>query len=237
MSRIYVEPPENERKYRKLVALGKELGVPVPQVFLEVEVTKGGNVIHHHKQRSHSWVRNGYNWLFCQLGCVNAIDNAYAAGKLNYKDTGGTVRFGVGTTIGNRYDQTTAGSGFTQAAGVATSGIAVGSDVSAESFEDFALVNPIANGTGAGQLSYVASEPYVITYIAGTKTMTVTMARYMNNNSPGNVTVREVALIGAPFQGAGQYNVVSSRDHIADVVIPASGQLKMTYIMSLVYPA
>ncbi len=238
-NKIYIEPPESERKYRRLVALGRELGVPIPQMFLEVKVTMpDGRVLLHQKQRSRSWVRNAYNWLFCELGCVNAPDNLYAAGKLNYKDTGGTVRFAA-KSLGNYPPDNylAAGSGYTVGAGSTAAGILVGSNVGAESFEDYVLLTLIANGTGAGQLSYVASEAYVVSYVAGTKTLSATLVRYMNNNSPGDVTVREVGLVGNPMAGDAKYYVLSSRDHVADIVIPATGQLKVTYVISLVYPA
>lgn len=242
-NKIYIEPPESERKYRRLVALGKELGVPVPQVFLEMEVKMpDGRVVHHHRQRSHSWCRNAYNHLFSELAAVDGSDNTYAAGKVSTKSTAGVVCFGAGAIAQqNGFPMGTAGWGYTAAAGDVTLGIVVGSNVGAENFEDFVLLTPIANGTGAGQLTYVASQVYVVSYVAGTKTLSATLVRFMNNNTVGmtDVTVREVALVnGALYTGAGAGKLgMQSRDHVADIVIPATGQLKVTYVISLVYPA
>lgn len=238
-SKIYVEPPESERKYRRLAKLGAELGIPVPQMFLEVEVKMpDGRVLLHRKQRSHSWVRNAYNTIFSELGAVNASDNTYAAGKVSGKDTGGTIRFGpaqLGGLVNGNF--TTVDFGYTCAAGLITSGIVVGSNVGAESFEDYVLLTPITNGSGAGQLAYALSEAYVVSYVAGTKTLTVTCVRYMNNNSGGDVTVREVGLISDLNYANIRYYFLMSRDHVADIIIPATGQLKVTYALSLVYPA
>ena len=58
----------DERKYRQLKKLGQELRIPIPEAFWELEVRdKDGKVIQRHKQRSHSWVRNAYNFLFSEL--------------------------------------------------------------------------------------------------------------------------------------------------------------------------
>lgn len=238
-NKIYIEPPESERKYRRLAALGKKLGVPIPQVFLEMEVTMpDGKVVHHHKQRSHSWVRNAYNLLFIQLGVVDAPDNTHGAGKLNVKDTGGVVVFGaqpLGTSANS--SNLAAGSGYTRAAGDVTAGILVGSGANVESFEDYVLQIKILNGNGAGQLAYALSDAYAVAYVPGTLTMSVIHTRYMNNNSPGDVLVREVALVVHGFKWVTDEYWVQSRDHIATVTIPATGQLKVTYTISLVYPA
>ena len=71
---------QNERKYQQLQKLGQELKIPTFEAFLEFEVRDGnGKTIHHHRQRSHSWVRNAYNHLFCQVAAKDASEVA----KLN----------------------------------------------------------------------------------------------------------------------------------------------------------
>ena len=242
-NKIYIEPPESERRYLRLANLGKELGVPVPQVFLEMKVTMpDGKVVHHHKQRSHSWNRNAYNQLFEQLAAVNGNDNTFAGGKLSAREhPGGTVRYGTEVCeLDSRSNMLTAGKGYTGASGSVTNGILVGSGANTESFEDYALQTLITNGAGAGQLSYALSEAYVISYVAGTKTLTATHLRYMNNNSAGDVLVNEVGLVyqGAQYFAPSYPLFLNSRDHLgATVTIPASGQLKVTYTISLVYPS
>ena len=242
--KIYIEPAASERKYRRLAALGKELGVPVPQVFLEMEVKlPDGTVVHHHKQRSHSWVRNAYNLLFCQLAAVNLPDNTYAAGKLSLRRPSGTVapvaewNTSVGTPgFAIPSNLTVAGGGYLGVAGTATVGILVGSGLDAESFNDYVLQTLIANGNGAGQLDYALSNAYVVNWVLGTLTLSNTLVRYMNNNSAGDVAVNEVGLY--IFLKTNDTAYLMCRDALgATVTIPAMGQLKCTYVISLVYPA
>lgn len=229
-NKIYIEPASSERDHRKLEALGRKLGLPVPMAFLEMEVTMpGGKVIHYHKQRSHSWVRNSYNTLFCIITGTSAPDAVYGAGNLNIKDLSGTIRSGGSISM----------SSYMAAVASTTHGILVGSGVNVESFEDSALQTPITNGNGAGQLNYLALDPYVKSYNGGTKTFTSTFVRYMNNNSSGNVAVNEVLLATYGYVESGvQRFWAMSRDHLAaTVTVPATGQLKVTHIISLVYPA
>ena len=242
--KYYIESPESERKYRRLAALGRELGVPVPQVFLEMEVTMpDGRVMHHHKQRSHSWVRNAYNMLFTELGEVNknALGATFGAGQLNTKKTDATVLTDALPFAVNVNVSITSGgyAGYLAAAAVDTWGILVGYDVATvESFEDFVLKNPILEGVinDAHHLNYILSLAYVVAYNAPSKTMSAVFARFMNNNSGGAVTVGETGLVLAQSSGAGLH--LMSRDHLgAAVVIPNTGQLKVTYTISLVFPA
>jgi len=242
MTKLYIEPASSERKYRRLAALGKELGVPVPQAFLEMEVTMpDGRVVHHHRQRSHSWVRNAYNILFSGLAEVNlnAIGAAFGAGSLWVKDTSGVLlsgAFAAGPQV--NVSIALAGKGYISGAGLVLMGIDVGSGANVESFEDFVLQTPITNGSGAGQLDYAASLAWVVAYDGPSKTMSATFVRFMNNNSVGNVLVNEVVLVANMYANNALQNLATSRDHLgATITIPATGQLKVTYVISLVYPA
>ena len=118
-------------------------------------------------------------------------------------------------------------------------GILVGSGTSAESFEDYVLQTLIAEGTGAGQLNYVATDVPTKSYVAGTKTWTITWIRYMNNNSGGDVSVNEVALVTrGEIAGLSNVRWAMSRDKLgATVTIPNTGQLKVTYSLSLTFPS
>ena len=237
---FYTEPIESERKFRQLEKLGREVGVPVPQTFLEIEVKMpNGSILHHHKQRSHSWNRNAYNQLFTNMAWVGCSGATFEAGNLNFKRTAGTLFSDVRFPINNGADQINVqGKGFYAAAGDATYGIQFGSGVNAESFEDFILQTLITNGVGAGQLSYSIMTYPAPSYDAGTKTLTVSWIRYGNNNSVGDVTVNEIGITATGYSGGGVGIGLMSRDHIAvPVVIPATGQLKVTYAISLVYPA
>ncbi len=232
MSKIYTEPAASEREYQKLAALGQKLGVPIPQAFLEMKVTMpDGRVVHHHRQRSHSWVRNAYNVIFSQIACVNTL-GLFGPGTTACKSTGGGNIAQV-SAIGMVTDssQLQTGRGYTAIAGSVASGIVVGSGAAVESFEDFVLQTPIANGVGAGQLSYIQSNAYVVSYNAGTLTLSMTATRFMNNNSGGDVLVNEVALY-AIGSNLGATTWCKSRDHLgATITIPNTGQLKVTYVV------
>ncbi len=240
MERIYIEPRESERKYRNLARLGQELRVPIAECFLELQVTTpDGRVTHHHRQRSHSWVRNGYNVLVCAMMALDYNDAVYGAGNLNIKGTDGTLRRRAGAILYgyNDPDWESPNCGYQSAAGTLTNGIVVGSGVNAESFEDYTLQTQIAHGTGAGQLSYAQGEAPAKSYDAGTKTYSCVWTRYLNNNSGGDVTVNEVGLIMSLNTNYG-YRGMVSRDKLgAPVVVASAGQLKVSYTFSVVYPA
>lgn len=232
--------PKEEQQFAELKKLARKLHVPIPEVFIELEVRdKSGNVIQRHRQRSHSWVRNAYNLMFSELAGKDAADDAFGAGKLNIKDTGDTLKYGA-KPIAQKYDVSAdvSPNSYMAAAGATASGILVGSGTNAESFEDYVLQTPIAEGTGAGELNHVASEPHSVTY--ADTTLTNTLVRYFNNNTVGetSVDVNEVALVGVIYaNGAFCYSLIS-RDKLAlTVTVPSTGQLKVTYTISLTYAA
>jgi len=227
---------EQEQNYQEYKRLGQRLGIPVIEAWLELEVTdKNGKVVHRHRQRSHSWTRNLYNVLFCQTA-QGSSGTLYEAGSTACKETGTALKTGI---IVGKIPQA-AFYGYYANVGVATIGIVVGSGVAAESFEDYALQTPITHGTGSGQLTFVASEPQSISYAS--LTLTNTLVRYMNNNSGASIDVNEVALYSYSgyFTSAGGqigYFLCMARDKLASTVaVPDTGQLKVTYTISLVYP-
>ena len=242
VSKYYIESPESERKYRRLAALGRELGVPVPQVFLEMKVTMpNGEVVHHHKQRSHSWVRNAYNMMFSQLAAVDIPDSTYAASKLSIKETDGSIE-GVACPVSedSQVSMLTAGYGYIGAAADGTVGIVVGYDTTtAESFEGYRLINPILEGTtnDGHHLNYILSPAYSISFTGTPQTVSAAFARFMNNNTGGNVIVGEVGLYADGKISFYARKFMNSRDHLASpVTIPNTGQLKVTHTISLLYP-
>lgn len=243
----------DEPEFETLRRLGGKLKIPVTECFLSIEVLMGGvpipipdmngkmvPVIH---QRSRSWVRNAYNCLFMHMTGKGATSASYAGGALAIKNTAGTVT-GVATYIyghgpyssaGTQVQDTSTSIGFLAAAGSTTRGIIVGGGTNAESFEDYALQTPIVEGTGAGQLSHVASEPHSLTYDSGTKTLTDALARYMNNNSGNSIGVNEVGLVNHVASGQ---DLLMSRDKLgATITVLNAGQLKVTYTLALVFPA
>lgn len=230
---------KEEQKYDQLRKLAQQLHIPIPEAFWTLEVfDKNGKVIQKHHQRSHSWTRNAYNHLFCVIAAKNASDNTFEAGKLSAKNTAGVVKFGamIGYYATTNLDISDATVGILTPAATINKGILVGSGINAESFEDYALQTPIAEGTGAGQLNAVASELHSISYAA--LVLKDTQVRYFNNNSGGNVNINEVALVNGLYVVTTVWNILVARDKLgATVTVPNTGQLKVTYTLQLTYPA
>jgi hypothetical protein len=230
-----------EARYEQLRKLGKELHIPISETFWELEVKdKDGKVIQSLKQRSHSWVRNAYNLMFCYLAGKDLSNSGFGAGYLSLKDTSNGIRYGAGPVCLNQSSTVDSTSmGYRAPAGNDAYGILVGSGTNPEDFESYALHVKIANGTGAGQLTYVESEAHGISWNAGTLTIKNNLARYFNNNSGANVSVNEVALAlrGYGPGGSVPYHYLNARDLlVATVVVPNTGQLKVTYTVQLIYP-
>ena len=245
--------PREEAEFETLRLMGQRLHVPIFEAFWVMEVMdREGGPVQSLRQRSHSFVRNAYNHLLSQLAAKNGDGGAvFGGGFINIKDTAGTVQTG-GLPILTGHDSNSSStqsldfaSSFSQGilttAGADFKGIVVGSGANPESFEGFALQSQILNGTTAGKLSYIQSEPVAVSYNAGTLTLTVTDSRFFNNNSGGNVDVNEVAIYLIGKAGSsGQSNVawMAARDKLAaTVTVPNTGQLKVTYTISLTYPA
>ncbi len=231
---------DEESRYEEVRRLGQELHLPIPETFWELEVRdRDGMIIQRLRQRSHSWVRNAYNHMFSQLAGKNGNNTTFGAGYLNVKDTSGTVRYATSPVGQSSADIDGTSYGYRGPAGNDTWGIQVGSGTNPESFEDYMLQTKIANGVGAGQLSYIEQDPHVITYDPGTKVLINTQVRYFNNNSGGAVNVNEVALVVNQPQGGAVYGKwMQSRDKLASTVtVPSTGQLKVTYTIQLAYPA
>jgi len=234
---------KEEREYTQLRDLGQKLHIPIPEAFWTLEVfDKDGKLLQRHHQRSHSWVRNAYNLLFCQMAAKDATDDTFGAGKLSIKDTGGTIEYATDRVCAlfvtnQTYGNDMVGKGYRGTAGDDAHGIVVGSGTDAENFESFVLQTPIANGVGSGQLSYIEGDPEVITWASPILSADIT--RYFNNNSGGNVSVNEVGIIAAgSVGGTTNEKWLQCRDKLASTVtVPDTGQLKVTYTVQLTYPA
>jgi len=240
--------PQEEQRYARLRRMGQKLHIPIPEAFWTLEVfDKNGKLIQKHHQRSHSWTRNAYNMMFSQLACALPADATFEAGKLSQKVTDGTIYSGD-YPFGMYYPRSGGAPycymfdtnfGYRASAAVDDYGILVGSGTNAESFEDYVLQTPIAEGSGAGQLNHVQSEAQNVSY--SDTTFKSELARYFNNNSGGDVSVNEVALVcktGRVSMPSVQVYVLMCRDKLASTVtVPDTGQLKVTYTIQLTYPA
>ncbi len=223
-----------EKKYEQLKKLGQELHIPIPEHFIECEVTdKNGKVIQTLKQRSHSWVRNAYNLLLSQMASKDLKDTGlFGVGYLSIKDAYGAIKTGSAKISTDGHESITYG--YRANAASISHGITVGSGTNAESFEDYVLQTPIAEGTGAGRLNHALMDVPSKSWSA--PTFTITWIRYLNNNSGGNVGVNEVGLGTSGKLSASAY-FMTSRDKLASTVtVPDTGQLKVTYTIQLTYP-
>jgi len=209
----------------------------LPKAWLELEVRDGnGKTITRRKQRAHSWVRNLYNLI----SCVTMALPYNAAWNLNLVDRYGTSRTSTSEmpSSGQRY---ALGDGYRAGAGVDDFGILVGSGTLAFDFEQYALESQIMDGVGAGQFSYVEMEAPTVETVGTTKR--ATYRRFFNNNSGATITVGEIGLFCyAAYHRAGYCGALSrvmvARDVLATPIdVPDAGQLRVTYIIELPYPA
>jgi len=229
---------KEEQKYEQLKKLGQELHIPIFEAFFELEVrNKDGKTIQKHEQRSHSFVRNIFNGLFSVIAGKNPnTPSPFGAGRLNFRHPDGTVA--PRETAWSLEAPDSVGFGYRGALGAHSQGIQVGSGTTAESFEDFALAALIPNGAAAGQLNYIEGSPNVATYDSATRTFTNTLARFMNNNSGGSINVNEVGLTARVSFGGFHVFILAARDLLpTTVIVPNTGQLRVTYTISLAYPA
>ena len=199
-----------------------------------------GRLLERREIPANSWVRNAYNMLLSVMGSKNANNSTFGAGLLSIKITSGAVRYGT-KPIGWRYNMSLdapGNDGYVAGAAADTWGIEVGSGSTAWSFEDFILATKIANGTGGGQLSYISHDVSEQSYVAGTKTFSIKHVRYFNNNSGGNVSVNEVGIVAQGDVNGDLVLFLVERTVLdSTVTIPNTGQLKVAYTISLVYPA
>jgi hypothetical protein len=242
----YIEIPEIEEKYQRLERLGLKLGVPVLGAHLEVKMSMpDGKVYRHWKQRSHSWTRNAYNLIFSQVAEKNPNHTSFGSGYLSFKNTGGNVAYCSFVASMGAFS-TGYGSGKVSILGAGYSyncnnnsddwGIVLGSGSTAESIDDYKLATPIDHGIDTGKLTYSTSEATAISYSSGDKKWSSVNVRYINNNSQGDITLREIGLIASvsPYIGY----VMMSRDVLGgDETIYDTAQVKVTYTISLTYPS
>lgn len=194
---------------------------------------EGGEEIGGVHTRAHSWVRNAYNIVTTQMcGLPSNTGGLYGAGGLYNKDTSALNK----SSDTNALSLAQVGS-WTGIIGNTSYGIVVGTGTGVESFEGTALGTKVANGTGAGQLSYAAQETTTGAYAA--LVWTATMIRYMNNNSGGAIVIGEVGNYAIVYlYDTTHYGMVARELLAVAVSVPNTAQLKVTCtIKSPTYPA
>lgn len=210
---------KEEAKFDELKGMFRDLKLPPPpEIFIGLQVHKDGELIFDDKQRGHSWTRNFYNYK-CLMGTNASITNA---------------SFGAGYMSGKRYDgvmdtyiQYISGQVTTGVLAI-THGIVAGTSDTAFNIEQYALGALIAHGTGSGQLVYQASG--FVSKAYALKVWTATSNRIFNNNSGGDIVVKEVGLY--PQYGGSRY--LFERSVLSPAVtVPNGAQLTVTYEISM----
>ena len=203
----------------------KKSRMPVLKVRVLLVSTLHGKIIASYDEPSHTFVRNWFNILFCAFVSFLSTGSTYGAGYLSSKGIAGTV-----SNTGYGY-----ANGMIGTLGLSTRGIVVGRGAGAESFESNVLTTPIAQGSGANQLHFQAQAATTVAYTAGTLTWAATLKRIMNNNSAASIDVTET---GINLYNTGNGDFLVSRDLLgAAVPVAVGGQLTVTYIFSLTFPA
>lgn len=233
---------KQDKEYEELRRLSSSLKIPIPEVFITMETKKyDGEQLHIHTERAHSWTRNGYNWLVCQMCGVNFSDaGTFGGGYINMKNINGDVETGASPLgIIHSHNAEQAGWGFLGALNDDDNGIIIGTGSTAYSFEQYALAAAIADGTATGQMLHGTGYAPIKSYVSGTKTYSVIHARVFGNSSGGTIVVAESGIrlpinyvqsaYGSPLV---MRDVLSSSVSVATMV-----SLTVTYTLQVVFPA
>ena len=237
---------KEEAKFKKLREMSRELKMPPPpEIVIVLKVKdKRGKVLFTDQQRGHSWLRNRYNSMFAYLTtCGGHASSAFGAGYMSAKNQAGTVRYGVGNSVGgNSYIDP--GRGFLADVAALSGGIIVGTSNTAWDAEQYNLIAMVAHGNGSGQLAYAASSVGAAVYTGATKSWAVEMKRMMTNNSGAQIDVKETGLVwipGQPNEGVftlGSEPVLMDRTVLDPIaVVPISAILTVTYVISMSFSA
>jgi len=187
----------------------------------EIEIAvhdRDGNLIRSFKQPMHTFVENAGKIIQAAFGqpCSVAVD------------------FLIKDVLGNSYlipydMQANAGDYCaTGGEGVDTHGIVVGTSDAAWSYTQYCLQAQITHGTGSGQLSYGATTTQLVSDTGSPAKLT--LQRSFDNNSGGDITVREIGwqLVGKD-DGGNPRNFMIARDVITATTVPNGGRLTVTY--------
>jgi hypothetical protein len=112
-------------------------------------------------------------------------------------------------------------------------GIRVGSGSTSPTADDYNLANPIAHGTGSGQLVYGATTIETVV-VEGSSRTYFRIIRTFSNSSGATVTVREIGLsVKWSRPTVGYYYALLARDVLSSAVdVPDGATLTVRYILS-----
>lgn len=192
-----------------------------PTLSYKVEVTdKDGHLVQCEEGPSHSYVRQWNEILQLQAAAI-------------YIGGGGTVKMTDGSTEGNAYYSVRS---FASNAGIGVdrSGLRVGKDSTPVSINDYALGNPVAQGTGVDQLEHQ------LTYFTGPtvagNTLSFTMQRSFVNHS--GAAIGGIQEIGDYIEFTGSMVgrvALGFRDVLGSPFsIPDGGAITVTYTLKVI---
>jgi len=196
----------------------------LPKAVVEFEVrNKDGKLIQKGKFPAKSWVGNLIRLLnaFWKIWSASSLAQIYYCVTPSVLlDTANTARsFVIGTGDTGSF-------GGAAPAGNTSAGILVGSSDTPVSLAQFNLQQLIAHGTGAGQLSYGATNVEDLT--TGT-TYLFRIIRTFTNNSGATVTVKELGLFLKPLPQSFMF----ARDvPESAITVPNGSVLTLRYIIS-----
>ena len=114
-------------------------------------------------------------------------------------------------------------------------GIQIGTGTTPPSPNDTALTDPIANGTGAGQMSY-PSSPIFGNVVVNGNTSSFTVQSTITNNSGSPITVTEVGIIATPCSGCAINALDGLMTHdllSSPITVPNGTAITITYTISV----
>jgi hypothetical protein len=171
---------------------------------------KDGKVLQSDSFKMDSWVDN-FAWFFHMI--VNMV-----YGIVFPKDLSGTYFNGV--YLGASYN-------VPGASGEDTKGIVVGTDDTAFSHTQVALVTRITHGSTTGKLLYSPEVP--VDPVWSSTKWTTSKQRVFNNVSGASITVKEIGLYTQALAPDPTKQFMLARDVPAPLVIPNSGTLTVIY--------
>jgi len=111
-------------------------------------------------------------------------------------------------------------------------GIQIGTGTSPPTPNDTALTNPIANGTGSGQMQY-PSNPSFGSIVVNGNTSSFTITSTMTNGSGASITVSEVGLM-SQNTGAPQFGGLLAHDLLSSpITVPTGATITVSYTISV----
>ena len=223
--------PEYDRRLAELRKLSADLGLPVmPDLHIGIKVTdRRGKVLEDRYEQGHSWTRNAWTAFNCAMmdspanaAAFSTLETSFRRGYLSMRSIAGTGYTGSTSSLPLTRSASYTTGGFQGQLANSGSGILVGTSTEPFSGEDFCLWGMVAQGTGAGQMSYQAQPTPTVTWDNTAATYTTTYSRVFNNNSSGSITINEVGM-------AETNGYLFSRDVLASPVsVPIGGQLTIT---------